>query len=42
VLVDAGSFPRGNRRTIGRLIKALSRLLRERPGEDATSRRDWL
>lgn len=42
VLVDPTRYPRGARRTIGLLVTALSRLLNERPGENADSRRDWL
>ena len=42
VLVDPAKFPRGERRTIGRLVRALDRLAGQRPGEDAGSRRDWL
>lgn len=42
VLVDPVRYPRGASRTVGRLVTALDRLLGERPGEDADSRRDWL
>jgi hypothetical protein len=42
VLVDPATYPRGARRTIGLLVTALGRLLNERPGENADSRRDWL
>jgi hypothetical protein len=35
-------YPRGNRRTIGRLVTQLDRLLSDHPGEDATSLRLWL
>lgn len=42
VLVDPGRHPRGQSRTIGRLVTALDRLLGEHPAEQASSRRDWL
>jgi Domain of unknown function (DUF5615) len=42
VLVDPARYPRGENRTIGRLVTALGHLLSERPGEQADSRRDWL
>lgn len=42
VLVDPASYPRGESRTIGRMVRALDRLLGEHPGERADSRRDWL
>ncbi len=42
VLVDPDKYPRGNARTIGRLVTALDRLLSERTREHADSRRDWL
>jgi hypothetical protein len=42
VLVDPRGYPRGQARTSGRLVKALDRLMNERPGETADSRRDWL
>jgi Domain of unknown function (DUF5615) len=42
VLVDPARYPRGNGRTIGRLVTALDRLLEGRAGGNADSRRDWL
>jgi hypothetical protein len=42
VIVDPAKFPRGGRRTIGRMITALGLLLSEHPGSDATSVRRWL
>jgi hypothetical protein len=42
VLVDPARYPRGESRTIGRMVTALERLLGERPGAEADSRRDWL
>jgi predicted nuclease of predicted toxin-antitoxin system len=42
VLVDPTTYPRGASRTIGRLVTALDRLMEERAGERADSRRDWL
>ena len=42
VLIDPARFPRGQRRTIGRLVKELERLMAEFPGEEATSARHRL
>ncbi len=42
VLAAPGSYPRGNPRTIGRLVAALDELLGERPGRAPTSLRHWL
>jgi predicted nuclease of predicted toxin-antitoxin system len=42
VLVPAAKFPRGLRRTIGRMVKALDALAGEFPEDEATSRRHWL
>lgn len=42
VLVDPAKYPRGNRRTIGRLVTQLDRLLNDHPRGDATSSRHWL
>ena len=42
VLIHPAKFPRGQRRTIGRLITALDRLLRDHPGDEPTSLRHWL
>ncbi len=42
VFVDPAKYPRGSRRTIGRTVTALARLLREQPGRQATSLRHWL
>jgi hypothetical protein len=41
VLIDPGKYPRGQTRTIGRLVTALERLLREHRGEPRTSQRFW-
>jgi hypothetical protein len=42
VLIDPIKYPRGERRTIGRLVTALGRLMDQRPADNAESRRDWL
>jgi nucleoside-diphosphate-sugar epimerase len=42
ILVDPAKYPRGNPRTIGRVVTQLDRLLDERRGEMATSMRTWL
>jgi hypothetical protein len=42
ILVDPAKYPRGNRRTIGRLVTQLDRLLDDHPRDDATSLRHWL
>ena len=42
VLIDPAKFPRGQRRTIGRLVTQLDRLLRQQRSTDATSPRFWL
>lgn len=42
VLIDPAKYPRGASRTIGRLVRALDRLLAERQGELADSVRHWL
>jgi len=42
VLVHPRSYPRGEERTIGRMVTALDELLGEQPGDDATSLRHWL
>jgi len=42
VLIDPVKYPRGRRRTIGRLVTKLDLLLREHPGDEATSLRHWL
>ncbi len=42
VLVDPRSFPRGDRRTIGRMVTALDRLLVQWPDDAPTSFRHWL
>jgi Domain of unknown function (DUF5615) len=42
VLIDPAKFPRGQRRTVGRLVKELGRLMTDFPGDDATSARHWL
>jgi hypothetical protein len=42
VLLHPQRHPRGNPRTIGRMVTALERLLHERPGTTPTSLRHWL
>lgn len=42
VLLDSRRYPRGNPRTIGRMVEALERLLEQHPRDDATSVRLWL
>jgi hypothetical protein len=42
VLIDPARFPRGRRRTIGRLVTGLDQCLREHPQDRATSLRTWL
>lgn len=42
VLADPGRYPRGNKRTVGRIVTALERLLGEHPGDRAESLRHWL
>jgi hypothetical protein len=42
VLVDLNRYPRGNPRTIGRMVTALEELLGEHPGETPMSPRHWL
>src|SRR5262245_17813087 len=42
VLLDSRRYPRGNLRTIGRVVEALERLLEQYPRDDATSLRHWL
>lgn len=42
VLVDPGKYPRGEKRTIGRMVTAIDSMLREHPGEEPTSLRSWL
>ena len=42
VLVDPRKHPRGDERTIGRMVTALDELLDEYPEGDATSLRHWL
>jgi hypothetical protein len=41
VLIDPVKDPRGRRRTIGRLVTSLDRILREHPRDRATSLRYW-
>ncbi len=41
-LADPSKYPRGASRTIGRMVRALDRLLREHPGDEPTSLRHWL
>ena len=42
VLVDPAKFPRGQRRTIGRLVTKLDRLLKDHPRDQASSPRHWI
>ncbi len=42
ILIDPAKYPRGNRRTIGRLVTQLDRLLNDHPREEARSLRHWL
>ena len=42
VLIDPARFPRGNRRTVGHLVRELERLMAEFPGDEAVSARHWL
>lgn len=42
VLIDPAKFPRGHQRTIGRLVKALERLMAEFQEDEPTSARRWL
>jgi len=42
VLVDPANYPRGNRRTLGRLVTDLDRLLNAHRSAEATSLRHWL
>ncbi|MFI5005348.1 MAG: DUF5615 family PIN-like protein [Solirubrobacterales bacterium] len=42
VFVNPRRYPRGNRRTIGRMVTALEQLLGEQPGTASTSLRHWL
>jgi predicted nuclease of predicted toxin-antitoxin system len=42
VLVPRRSYPRGQARTVGRMVSALDRLLTEHPANEPTSLRHWL
>jgi Domain of unknown function (DUF5615) len=42
VLIDPARYPRGQSRTIGRLVRGLDRLLAAHPHMRADSRRHWL
>ncbi len=42
ILVDPAKYPRGNQRTIGRLVTQLDRLLDDHSRDEATSLRHWL
>jgi hypothetical protein len=42
VLIDPAKYRRGHPPTVGRIVTALDRLLRERPDERAQSLRHWL
>lgn len=41
VLIDPAKHPRGERRTIGRLVGALDQMLNDHPEHAATSLRHW-
>ena len=41
VLIDPGKYPRGQQRTMGRLMTELERLLRGHRGDQKTSQRFW-
>jgi len=42
IFADPSRYPRGNPRTIGRMVTELDRLLGERPETSPTSMRHWL
>lgn len=42
VLVDPASYPRGHRRTIGRMVTELARLLNDHPSDVPKSLRLWV
>jgi predicted nuclease of predicted toxin-antitoxin system len=42
VLVQPGNYPRGDPATIGRMVTALDRLLKDHPKSTPTSLRHWL
>jgi Domain of unknown function (DUF5615) len=42
VLVDPAKYPRGDKRTIGRLVSGLAKLMKERPGNRPESLRHWV
>jgi predicted nuclease of predicted toxin-antitoxin system len=42
VLVDPSKYPRGLHRTIGRMVRALDRILNDCPGAEPTGTRQWL
>ena len=42
VLVDPAKYPRGAQRTIGRMVRALDRLLGEHPTDKSAGARHWL
>jgi predicted nuclease of predicted toxin-antitoxin system len=42
VLVDSAKYQRGNRRTVGRMVRRLDTLLRGHPLDEATGMRHWL
>jgi len=42
VLVDPAKYPRGQHRTLGRLVTELDTLLRAHPTQEPTSVRHWL
>jgi predicted nuclease of predicted toxin-antitoxin system len=42
ILVDPAKYPRGNPRTIGRLVTELDRLLHDHRSDEPTSLRWWL
>jgi hypothetical protein len=42
VLIDPAKYPRGQHRTIGRMVTELDQLLSERPEDQSTGLRRWL
>jgi hypothetical protein len=42
VLVDPAKYPRGNRRTIGRMVRRLRSLLDQHPRDESSGMRYWL
>jgi nucleoside-diphosphate-sugar epimerase len=42
IFVDPAKHPRGDQRTVGRLVTGLDGLLKEHPADEPTSLRSWL